>query len=424
MLLSLYVSNFLSFKEKMEFSFVSSDNRNNDTFFSIKKEYQKKMKTYTINKVNAIFWANASGKTNVLKSINFIKEMVLYSHNQNFSPSRFGYKPYALSTEKGESEFWVDFFVDDVLYSYSFIIDFFSDRILKEMLLEYKSQKATTLFRRNKQNFFISETFPEWKERKNFVRSNSLALSVFSNMSWEKSSKIWRFFKEKIHVFFVNRNNSFSQGQFDMSDTISMIDRYPKDFPNFLNDLLVSADTNINRMNYKFEERFINDDAKLDIPNNNWKLRLFFNYFTHSIYDKKWTEVWEINFSPNDESTWTNRLVSLSWSLYNVIKNWMTLFVDELDGSLHPLLVREIVSMFNWKNNKKGWQLVFTSHDVTLLNDRNILPKDQVRFVDKNKKWESSIYSLDDFNWVNSIANIEKAYLLWKFDAIPHINQF
>ena len=169
MLLSLYVSNFLSFKEKMEFSFVSSDNRNNDTFFSIKKEYQKKMKTYTINKVNAIFWANASGKTNVLKSINFIKEMVLYSHNQNFSPSRFGYKPYALSTEKGESEFWVDFFVDDVLYSYSFIIDFFSDRILKEMLLEYKSQKATTLFRRNKQNFFISETFPEWKERKNSI---------------------------------------------------------------------------------------------------------------------------------------------------------------------------------------------------------------------------------------------------------------
>ena len=76
--------------------------------------------------------------------------------------------------------------------------------------------------------------------------------------------------------------------------------------------------------------------------------------------------------------------------------------------------------MFNSINNNNGWQLIFTSHDVSLLDDKQILSRDQVRFVDKNQKWESSLYSLDDYNWLNSIKSIEKAYLLWKFDAIPH----
>jgi AAA15 family ATPase/GTPase len=73
----------------------------------------------------------------------------------------------------------------------------------------------------------------------------------------------------------------------------------------------------------------------------------------------------------------------------------MTLFVDELDSSLHPLIVREIVKLFNSLNNKSS-QLVFTSHDISLLDD-DILTKEQIWFTDKNKYGNSFLYSLADY---------------------------
>jgi len=423
MLVNIFASNFLSFKDRVDFSLVCNDATNEDAYFSIKKEYQKKEKEYRLNKVNAIYWANASWKTNILKIIQFIKEMILRSHDQSFSSFSMWYKPFLLSnTIKDDSDFWVDFFIWDVLYSYSFTIDLTTSKIKKESLLEYKSQKATTLYKRIWQKFSINtEYFSEWKDRKQFVRENSLALSVFSNMSWEISTKIRNFFKEKVHIF-LNRYNI--DGRFDMSDTISMIDTQNDKFNPFLQDLLIAADVNINRMDSKIEEIDANEVSWLP----NWypqdkKVKVFSNTFNHYIYDDAWNKVWDINFNPNYESTWTKALVSLSWSFYNVLENWMTLFVDELDSSLHPLLVREIVSKFNSISNANGWQLIFSTHDISLLDD-SVLPKDQIRFLDKNKKWESSLYSLDDFNWINRINNISKAYLLWKFDAIPHIWQF
>ena len=416
MLLRIFASNFLSFKDSVEFSFAAKHVKNNNAVFFIEKEYGKRGKKYAVNKVSAIYWANASWKTNLLKIIKFIKEMILFSHNQNFLPSHLWYKPYLLNTEQKNSEFWVDFFIDEILYSYYFIIDSKTDKILEETLLEYKSQKATTLYKRKLQHFTFSESFSaEWKNRKDFVRENSLALSVFSNMSWEISSKIRKFFLEKVHIFQIENNIHWIPGQFNMNDTITMIDKYSQDFWLFLQKFLLSADININKMDYKIEEKSVPGIS----PNNEGKIRIFTNSFNRSIYDNNWNKVEEINFTPDLESTWTNRLVSLSGSLYNVIKHWMTLFIDELDSSLHPLLLKEIVKAFNSQRNILNWQLIFTSHDVSLLNDPQILPRDQIWFVDKNIKWESTIYSLDDYKGLNN-RNIETDYLLWRFDAIPH----
>ena len=77
------------------------------------------------------------------------------------------------------------------------------------------------------------------------------------------------------------------------------------------------------------------------------------------------------------------------------MQNGMTLFVDELDSSLHPLIVREIVKLFNSNKNTNS-QLVFTSHDISLLDD-DILHQDQIRFVEKSKYGATSIYALSDF---------------------------
>lgn len=421
MLVSISASNFLSFKDKIEFSFVCNDTSNKNTYFSIKKKYQKKEKDYAVNKVSAIYWANASWKTNVLKVVSFMKEMILLSHDQNFKLSPI-FKPYLLIKDlKQDSDFWVDFFIDDVLYSYSFTINLLSSEIIKESLLEYKSQKATTLFKRNGQNFLMNEHFQEWKERKQFVRANSLALSVFSNMSWDISSKIRKYFKEKVHVFQWN----MIPNNWDMIDTINMIDLHKEEFNPFLQKLLTAADININRMDCTIKE--ISTSNIQGAPNKDYpdkKIRLFSNTFNHFIYDDQGNKVWDIDFNPINESTWTNILVSLSWSLYNVLKEWMALFIDEIDSSLHPILVKEIVSKFNSASNSNQWQLFFTTHDISLLDGDKKLPKDQIWFVDKNKKWESSLYSLDEFNWVNSINSISKAYLLWKFDAIPHVWEF
>jgi AAA15 family ATPase/GTPase len=84
--------------------------------------------------------------------------------------------------------------------------------------------------------------------------------------------------------------------------------------------------------------------------------------------------------------------------------------------------VKEVVKLFNTQEN--NWaQLVFTSHDVTLLDD-DVLKADQIRFTEKDKYWASTLYALDEYSGLWKLKSIEKAYLQGRFGAIPAIQQF
>ena len=122
-----------------------------------------------------------------------------------------------------------------------------------------------------------------------------------------------------------------------------------------------------------------------------------------------------------EESLGTNQLFLLGPVLKDVFENGTSLFIDEIDNSLHTFIVKHIINMFrNPDINKSGAQLIFTTHDTSLLS-LSTFRRDQVYFTEKNNTTGASdLYSLDEFS-VRKTDNIEKGYLLGRYGAIPYI---
>ncbi|MDR0964637.1 MAG: ATP-binding protein [Clostridium sp.] len=136
----------------------------------------------------------------------------------------------------------------------------------------------------------------------------------------------------------------------------------------------------------------------------------------HSIYDENGIEVGEKTFNLRQESTGTLRFLVYIQNIIEMISNGGVFIVDEMSARLHPLLTKLIVDIFNSSQNHKA-QLIFTTHDISLLNN-NQFRRDEVIFVDKNERGESTLYALSDLK-VREDATFHKDYLQGKYGAIP-----
>ena len=139
----------------------------------------------------------------------------------------------------------------------------------------------------------------------------------------------------------------------------------------------------------------------------------------HDIYDEDGNIVGEKLFSLSQESTGTLRFLAYIQSVIEMISDGGVFIVDEMSARLHPLLTKLIVDIFGSSHNKKA-QLIFTKHDISLLNN-NQFRRDEVVFVDKNERGESSLYALSDLK-VREDATFNKDYLQGKYGAIPIFN--
>jgi len=123
-----------------------------------------------------------------------------------------------------------------------------------------------------------------------------------------------------------------------------------------------------------------------------------------------------------EESSGTQILFQSAGAWLNVLKNGEVLLYDELDTSLHPLMTRFLIRLFHGANtNPKNAQLVFTTHDTSLL-DADIFRRDQVWFIEKDKKSASKLYPLSDFSPRKDEA-LERGYLRGRYGALPFIGE-
>ncbi len=126
-----------------------------------------------------------------------------------------------------------------------------------------------------------------------------------------------------------------------------------------------------------------------------------------------------VPFDPEDESDGTNNLFNFAGPWLDVISNDKVLFVDEIDASLHPLTVHQLVRLLHRSVGKA--QLVFTTHDTTILS-QNIMRRDQVWFIEKSDSNASKLYPLSDFKAREKEA-LERGYLRGRYGAIPFIQE-
>lgn len=360
--------------------------------------------------VIAIFGANASGKSNVLKALNYLLNFLVLG-DDDYKHNRLHLIPFKLDHQSTllPSRFYLRTAFNGNIYMYSLVLN--STRILSEKL-EYAPLST------KRSRLLYSRIWNE--ENKNFDWKNGSDFSG-SHIKLEKSLKEREPFLNllsKLEVVIVqpligwlslSRFGSYC-GEFD-SEILNLLWREQSPSNAFTvilpivlekaRDLLLKFDTGL----YDIESR------KTEDTENGYQI-----YALHKIEDAK-----IISWKFEEESMGTQKLFNLACRIQLMFVLSSLVIADELGLNIHPNIVREIVKLFqNPTTNPNRTQLIFTSHDNTLQRN-NLLRRDQIWFTQKRPDQSTELYSLSDFKVRNDLA-IDKAYLDGRFGAVPFIS--
>lgn len=373
--------------------------------------------------VAAIYGANSSGKTNVIKAMGMFDNVVVY--NTKFDPDdSIPYDSFMLDEESGEATtvFEIQILLEGTVYRYGF--EYLPTEIVSEWLYERKigrGEKEHALFQREGQDIKISSDYftdkVKWEGDIKNVK-NRLYLAYANNNGGKISQKLISYFK---NCNSISGLEGYRYKQF----SLEMIEHNSEGYKEAM-ELFKKLDLGFTAI--KVEEKEVPEEVKevlmaiRDVnPEELRKKKIYETYTTHHVYDKEGQVVGQKKFlADRFESNGTDKIISFSGPLFDTLLKGKVLFVDELDAKLHPMLTRAIVRLFMDKEtNPKGAQLVFTTHDTHLL-DKEYLRRDQVWFTEKDATEASDFYSLLEFKERND-RNFEKNYIEGRYGAIPFI---
>ena len=425
MLVNFRVENFKSFKDLTEFSMESTKLKN------LKESNTFEVNNISLLKSAVVYGANASGKSNFLKAMKRMKQVVINSTNIQHM-KQYPHEPFLLNTmtENKNIIYEIEFILDTILYRYGFEIDKEAN-IIEEWLYHKKIEsraREIKLFDRKKQNISLGARFKEGKNLEDKVRTNALFLSVVAEFNGEHSLKILNWFFYSLEMLSNLKSDDFKY--------FSMLALEDNNYKDKIIQLIKTADVGI----YNLESQKISMDEFIKLENrynlDNNLLKHFLEDASgdkldneeatkvvtiHLQYDENSNVVAFKPFDLNLESEGTQRLLALSAPLILALEKGSTIIIDELDNSLHTELVEAIIRLFNSKEtNPNNAQLIFTTHDTNLLNQK-LFRRDQIWFTQKDIYGASELYSLVEYGTRNDLA-LEKNYLEGKFGATPHIS--
>lgn len=422
MLVEFSVGNFWSFKDiqtlqlqaaKIVSKFPEVDRENTIAVSS----------QLSLLKTKAVFGANASGKTNLVRAmiafLSIIKECLsdLETLQKNIIPFMLDDSNY-----NEPCFFQIVFIVDKNMYRYGF--EATREMIVSEWLYGKEINKEDHVKERyyfKREGMQIQVNASVFKEGQQFVigkkgiaplyRKNSLLLSVIAAWNGSLTKKLVESLQNN---FIVLSGKNDQIGMTLGLDSMSNADFYQK-----VTNLLRAIDPTISKIERYEVEQNSPFETKEDQPKL-WEIRNSGKHPSFITVYRKTTTGAEIFFEMNSqEAEGTKRIFSLSHFIFSTLENGKVLVIDEFDARMHPRLTRKIVEMFHSLNtNPNNAQLIFTTHDTNLL-DAKLLRRDQISFVKKNKDGASELYSLVEFKGVRNDASFEKDYLLGKYDAVP-----
>ena len=412
MLIEFRVKNFRSFRDEQVLSLVASKDstlKDSHTLATGIKAAPELLRSVVV------YGANASGKSNLIKALQYMRGVVLESATVIQPAQTYGVQPFRLDgTSAGQpTEFEVTFLIDGVRYQYGFTM--VPQRIVSEHLLVYKGFKPQRWFDRH----FDAETGkdvydfgPGLKGAKNVwegaTRPNALFLSMAVQLNSEPLRPVFDWFMSQLVVI-----NELSQ--LTPHFTVQMLRQ--DDQRKAICDFLAAADISIADIEVvthktpgqvvKFDMAAGKSEVQTEEIEQN-QLR-----FHHK------TENAKAVFDLADESNGTRNLLFLAGPVLDIMRKGLTLVIDELDTSLHTLLVRELVRLFHRPEiNTGGAQLIFTTHDTSLLDAFGLFRRDQIWFVEKKKDQSSELYSLVEFSPRKGEA-LERGYLQGRYGGVP-----
>lgn len=413
MLIRFSVKNYRSIRDRQDFSLVASTLKDRDP-----DQIELGSLGVRILRTAAIYGANASGKTNVLRAIAYMANAVLQSQRTWPPSGPIPVEPFLLDRQQAvsPSEFEIDIFIDGTRFNYGFEIS--AQEVLSEWLLAYPRGKKQTWFIRSskeEQEFRFGKSLGgENRSIQNLTRRNSLFLSAAAQNGHPQLLPIFNWFDKTLDVINPAKRGALQFSAVRMCETEAG--------RRTLLQFLKSADLGI--VDVDIEERDVGEKFQS-------ALRVFLKTVTDldpPTFDS--TKIPEIHLRHRaandesvaldfeDESDGTRTLFALATPVFNALATGGVLCVDELDASLHPILALQIVKAFvDPRVNTKNAQLIFNTHDTNLL-DADLLRRDQIWFTEKEPRGSTQLYPLSDYKPRRG-ENLERGYLQGRYGGIP-----
>ena len=382
MLLEFSCSNFKSIKEKVTFSAIATDNIKNE-------KYLKKFDDFRVLHTSVIYGPNGAGKSNIFKGIGFMRELVIKSRENR--PGEVLKQPTHKMAQDKKSEFNMQYIINDIRYAYGFVL---KDNLVDEEYLYYFEDKnAMNVFERKEGEVCLGEKFEENKVLleiiENEIGDNKLLLSCIGDKSdIFEINNAFLFFKE----YLVIQNSDVKT---ERKNCIKVMMENEK-----MRELIISV----------FRE-FDSDlkDIKIESSGENLDdkdIRIKF------VYDEFETDLYK------EESTGINKLFDLVLPIVESFINGKVMIVDEIELNLHRNIAYKIISLFNTHLPNNSAQLIFTSHDISLLS-LNLFRNDQIWFAQLGKDRATELYSLVEIKNIRADENIAKGYIMGRYGAVP-----
>ncbi len=421
MIVEFTVGNFLSFYENRNISFEAKG------ISELKGNIINSNKHKLLRSI-VVYGANSSGKSNLIKALDRMRECVLTSVKLNDSDN-LDYSPFLLS-KNGEDEptyFEIIFLDQGNRYRYGF--EYNLNEIINEWLFVGKnSNNETPLFIRTIEGIGVSEKFTEGQGKEQSTNSNRLFISLVAQLGGETSKQVIEWFKN------YNVLSGLEHKDYN-GFTLRMLH---KQLNGCDESLSLFKNLNLGFSDIQIAESEFNPLELPDLLSKNVKTKLIKEMTgktvvslktVHNKYDKKGNIIDKVLLDKDDnESEGTNKIMDLSGPIVDTLMLGKLLVIDELDAKLHPLITIHIVNLFNSpETNPNNAQLLFATHDTNLLSS-DLFRRDQIWFTEKDEKEQTDLYSLYNVNLpdgskVRNDSNLERNYIRGRYGAIPFITQ-
>ncbi|HET8861043.1 ATP-binding protein [Marivirga sp.] len=413
MIISFEIQNYKSIKENLTISFEAQSIRQrvNESTFSLDSNPTDK----SFLKAISFYGANASGKSNIIKAISIMRDVIINSGSYQID-HEIDVEPYVLSTQTKNqpSRFELTFVINDSIYRYGFIIN--SQKVIEEWLYLVLKTTEKPYFVRYESGIEISNNFNEGFGRDKYVKPNSLFLSTLANLNANISTQIVGYFNLMNVITGTNYSafTNFTAKHIENTELRGFILEIFKKggLSEITGARVISENLNNSSLN------FLSDEIKSIVKRT---IRKQIKIITkHEVFDSSGSKIEDIEFDLNKESLGTQKIFALAGIIAFALKNGLPIVIDELDARLHPLLLLYIVKLFSTaESNPHGSQLIFASHNTNLLST-GLLRRDQAYLISKTNQGTEA-KTIHDLN-IRSDASFEKDYLQGEYGAIPNIN--
>lgn len=423
MIVSFSVQNFGSIRDKQTLSLEASKSNHLEDTYVVKQNGMRLLK------LALVYGANASGKTTVLKALEFLKNLVLLPAGKKTEELEFFPFLFNQETPRQNSVISIDFIHKGIRYFYA--VEFFRKAIVSEELYNYSPNKSNVYKRTtNLSNQYTEITFgSKIKKDKSFEKSlesntlwNNTVLGGYlkTNIDLKELQEVIDWFKNylKPPVYSRTELESFitskiDEGEISRLDVIKILQK--ADFN--ISDILIQEkeeDVPDGFIEFlKFQVKEPGDEIRELVEKKKMNIRKL--EFEHTVENRKYSLPFE------QESQGTKRYYGLAGLLALLIKNQIIIPIDELEASLHPDIYLHFLISFLL--NSEGSQLIAATHNREILDNKDIFRNDVIWFTNKNETCSTDLFSLADYgsSVVRNTTNILNAYKSGKLRGAPNL---